>query len=347
MVDWAPNDGVCRYFSNLELNLLLEKGDFLFYPIILDMSRSYNLLFVLTLVISLALPNMVNAQYNEAGITLGVSNYRGDLAQKMQPNDFNLSFGVMLRRNFTPRLSGRFNLMRGVLTGADRQSINIDTRRRNLSFRTDYITADIRGEWNLSRFDILDGKNSAPYLSAGIGAMYFNPQALYQGMYYDLQPLGTEGQGKAGGPKKYMKMAVTAPLGFGFRWALSQRIVFQVDAAMYFTMTDYLDDVSKTYADLDAMRLSDPLAAKLAYRAGELDNDMALANPQGLVRGDGKPFDRYFVGSVTVAFNLCDSYELEWNQSMRIQDEPKPAIVKKKKARKKLFKKRRTIEGVF
>ena len=303
-----------------------------------------HLLFLAT--VSFLAPTVVHAQYNEAGITVGVSVYKGDLADRFQPTEFRSGFGVQLRRNFSPHWAGRINLGRGVLTADDNNSISPQQRMRNLRFRTEYIELIGSAEYNLTRFDILDLKGAAPFLSLGFGVAYFNPQAMYQGSYYDLQPLGTEGQGLAGYGKKYSKLAIQTPIGLGYKWAFGTRVVLLAEAALHLAYTDYLDDVSGNYADADLLHAANPRAAQLAFRTPELFPDQSQVNPGGTLRGDNHKFDRFFAINIGLSFNLCDKYSMEWNDDMRIYDEPKPASVKRKKGFK-IFKKKKKLEGIF
>jgi Domain of unknown function (DUF6089) len=296
--------------------------------------------FFSTIALIFLLSGVLHAQFNEAGMLVSSSVYRGDLAKTIEPTEMNACFGIRLRRNFSPRWAGSVQLTRGVLSGADRNSISETQRLRNLSFRTEYIEVHTAAELHLSKLDILDGKNSAPFISVGIGGMYFNPQAAYRGMYHDLQPLATEG-------KKYAKFAVQAPVGLGFKWAFSSRFILQGQVLSHFTFTDYLDDVSEKYADLDLQRAQNPTAAHLAFRTPELSTDANFVNPVGTQRGDNRKFDRFSTINLGVFFVLNDKYDLEWNDKFRIYDAPKPSEVKSKRKHFRLFKRKKTMKGLF
>jgi Domain of unknown function (DUF6089) len=288
------------------------------------------------------------AQFNDAGVLVGSAAYKGDLASSLEPTEMNTNFGLAVRRHFSRNLAGRIMLTRGVLTGTDKNAKTLALSQRNLSFRTEYVELNVAAEWHISKLDILAGKNSTPFITAGVGGMYFNPQATLRGMYYDLQPLGTEGQGLAGQRKKYSKFALQTPVGIGFKWALSKRVIFQMQALAHLTYTDYLDDVSGKYADQTILRENNPLAAQLAFRTPELVPSMVQNNPVGLERGNGRPFDRFVSFQAGVSMVLSDKYAMEWDDTFRIYDEPKPAHVKrKKKASFKLFKRKKVIKGVF
>jgi Domain of unknown function (DUF6089) len=287
----------------------------------------------------------VFGQFNEAGLQFGVAVYQGDVARAIEPSEMHRSFGLHLRRNHSARIASALQLNVGVLSANDHVSTSITQRQRNLNFRSEFVELTATLEYHLSKFELLASRNSTPFVSAGVGALYFNPQAVYQGMYYDLQPLGTEGQGLTGNRKKYSRIAAQIPLGFGFKWALSQRILVQAQAIAHFTSTDYLDDVSGRYADIEILRATNRKSAQLAYRTPEVNPEKLNFNPKGLKRGDDSRFDRYTTVQLGVHFLLAEKTELEWNDQYRIYDTPKPTKVKQK--RKKIFKKKKKIGGVF
>ncbi len=315
------------------------------YAIIQDMlscSTNYKVWAIFGLLLLTGSP--AHAQFNDAGMLYGLSLYHGDLSSNGHAENLHSGFGIQVRRNFSPRIAGRVQLTRGVLQAQDKFSVSLSQRQRNLSFRSEFVELHCAAEWHFSRFEILDGKNSTPFATLGLGALYFNPQAAYQGVYYDLQPLGTEGQGLPGYDEKYTRITAQMPVGLGFKWAWSKRILFQAQVLHHFTLTDYLDDVSGNYADIEEIRNRNSKAAQLAYRTPELIPDQLVANPKGQKRGDDRKFDRFTNFQVGISFILSERYDLEWKQEYRIHDDPKPAEVKRRKKKKK---RKETLEGVF
>ena len=69
---------------------------------------------------------------------------------------------------------------------------------------------------------------------------------------YYLRPLGTEGQGSEAYPgrKPYNNIAFCIPLGVGFKYNLNPSLNLGFEITYNFTTTDYLDDVSTTYAGI-------------------------------------------------------------------------------------------------
>ncbi len=272
-------------------------------------------------------------QYMEAGLFVGAANYKGDLASGYRPNEWNKSYGLSLRYFFTPKVVWKTGFVNGQITGSDQNYRSSDPRHdRNLSFRTQFVELTSCFEYSLLKYDILDGGVSSPYVFAGLGATYFNPQGDFRGEWYDLRPLGTEGQGWMPGKKKYSSVAAVIPFGFGFRFALGRRVNLGFEAGFRHTFTDYLDDVSGNYPDVLARAEQDYTAARLIYRTPELYG-APLSQPTSTKRGDPSKKDNYMTFGVCVNFNLTDQYGLEWNKKYRIHDAD-IAEHKAKKARK-------------
>ncbi len=266
------------------------------------------------------LPLASHAQYIEAGFLIGASNYQGDLADRLVPAEYNSAYGMTLRYNLDQHFSLRSNLLTGYVSGRDKNNrYDVAARERNLSFRSDFTELSVQAEYSPLGFDILDGKTSSPYLFVGLGGFYFNPQAELNGVWYDLQPLGTEGQGRVSGRSKYSQVALEIPFGVGFRFSLTRRVNFGIEFGARKTFTDYLDDVSGQYPDVMSLYEIDPVAARLSYRQPEVMGG-GLQNPSNLQRGNPADKDWYFVGGVSLSFNLTDKYGLEWEKKYRIYD---------------------------
>ena len=64
----------------------------------------------------------------------------------------------------------------------------------------------------------------SPYVFTGISMFSFNPQAKHGDTWFELQPLGTEGQGTIAYPdkKKYSLTQLCIPFGTGIKYDLSK-----------------------------------------------------------------------------------------------------------------------------
>lgn len=265
------------------------------------------ILFLLTLNVTSS-----HAQYLETGVFIGMANYKGELADRLFPNEYNASYGMTMRYNFTPKFSAKANLLSAYISGSDVNARGNQTKQaRNLSFRSDIMELGVQGEYSPLGYDVLDGKVSTPYVFAGIAGMYFNPQAELNGIWYDLQPLATEGVA-------YKRFAFAIPMGVGFRFALGRRMNLGLEFGARYTFSDYLDDVSGAYPDVDGMYQINPTAAKLSYRPSDIE---PVSNPMGEMRGNPNNKDIYFIGGINLSFNLTDQYGMEWEKRYRIYDD--------------------------
>ena len=244
----------------------------------------------------------LSAQYFEVGVNVGGANYLGDLSPSQlwtSAGDVNLAGGAMVRLNWTDWISLRAGFHYGKVTAADANAKTENSRRRrNLSFRSNIYEASLTTELNILGYrPYLRGKSFAPFLSGGIAVFKFNPQAEWQGQWYDLQPLQTEGQ-------TYALTQWSIPLGIGFKYALSTSINLGFEAGMRKTFTDYLDDVSGSYPDLIALAANNgSLAAELSWRTDELEPE-AKPPLAGARRGDPDDLDWYIFTGIFVSYNF-------------------------------------------
>ncbi len=241
--------------------------------------------------LAFAVPAFAQMKGWELGGWIGASNYFGDLNTNYRLNRIHPAAGILTRYNFNERVAMRFGASYGRVSATDADSKNIFERTRNLSFRSDIVDGAVLLEFNFMPY--MHGHRDyyfTPYVFAGPALFYFNPKAEYEGRWYDLAPLGTEGQfrGEEYGTVQFaIAYGVGLKLDFSYRWSMS----VELNSRKLFT--DYLDDVSGTYADSRDLRvLRGDLAVALADRSGEA----ALGAP-GRQRGNGKNNDVYlFLG---------------------------------------------------
>ena len=263
-------------------------------------------------------PTLVSAQYLEVGLSSGFAQYFGDLQSQFDSRENHVVFGVLARYNRSRRLSFKAQFSQMTLSGKDTNQKSFDTFEfnRNLSFQSKLYELAIQAEFNLTKFDIRDGKTTAPYLFAGLAAYFNNPKAELDGRWHDLQPLGTEGQTLESGSGKYSKINVGFPLGVGLKFSLSERINLGFEFGVRLTLSDYLDDVSGQYPDLALLEIKNPIARQLSFRTPELFPQQA-GNPVGKPRGDPNNKDGYFIGGITLTFNLAEKYDLEFDENFK------------------------------
>ena len=247
---------------------------------------------------------------HELGFTAGGMNYIGDLNNESMFDKPSLAGGFFYRLNFDNRWSMRFDADYGHVSGGDPDYL----KRRNLSFRSYILEASLRVEFNFFPFSMREDQFLwTPYVFGGLGFFSFNPQAYFTDPYsgesdwYDLQPLGTEGQGTILEPERtpYTLKQVSMPFGLGVKYHPTKDITLSAEYGFRRTWTDYLDDVSTTYVDNSQLAyLNGDVAAGLADRSGEVEP--GFVNPAGMKRGDDTLNDwyAYFNVSASVSFDV-------------------------------------------
>lgn len=294
------------------------------------------LLGLLTLSGSLA----AQMSYVEVGIMGGVSNYYGDMTQDyVVADESHFAYGGYLKYNFDHKMGIKFNIYSGTVSAADANSDRANLKARNLSFTSPVTEAAFTFEYNFFGYRPVEFKQRySPYVYAGVAAFHFNPQAYYEGEWYDLQPLGTEGQGSEYFPfrEKYRLYEFAIPFGVGFKWAMTERWNMGLEYGARWTFTDYLDDVSRTYVDRNLLIESNGIDAyNLSNRSGEYLGGEPFDYGNNDWRGDPTNTDWYMWLGVTFSRNLIKGLDEGFRTSAKDQIGcPGPRHINKVKKKK-------------
>ena len=264
---------------------------------------------LLIFIISICGLSNAKSQYLEYGLGVGGSVYWGDMnAPDFGSNISNLNFAVqaVVKLNFSKYIAVRGNLLYGKLSGDDANSYLVWQKQRNLDFNSTLIELAILGEYHLFGYNFGEENPVSPYLTAGLGAFYFNPTTKLNGVTYELQPLGTEGQGLPGYSSKYSRLSLAITFGAGAKFKVNDRINVSVDILARKTFTDYIDDLSTDYVAYEELAAGNGvIAANLGNRIGEyLGQDEPVSVQTGTQRGGSDVADYYFTGMVTITFKL-------------------------------------------
>lgn len=254
-----------------------------------------------------------HAQFRlDVGIHSGIANYLGDMGGKndarkdflkdIKFSETHMALGAFARYKVHRSIALQADLMYGRISGDDRLSTNPGRAGRNLNFRNDIIELSVNAQFRIVQFSDVGRtfryrNDFRAYAFAGIAGFYHNPKAYYSGTWVDLRPLRTEGQAKP-----YTKISAGIPLGIGFYYTKSRQYRLGWELGWRKTFTDYLDDISTTYADPG--QLANPLAAELANRTDEFTADPGFsANYQpGSKRGDPTHNDSYIFSTVSFSY---------------------------------------------
>lgn len=240
-----------------------------------------------------------------AGLFVGKSSYVGEMQYEyFNPDESKLTLGGSLTANFTDRFGLKAQYIKSTISGSDQNLVEPELISRNLHFVTSLQELSLRMEFTLVRF----GKNqdkplARTYVFGGVGGLYYVPKAQYQGEMVNLRPLGTEGQLMDPNVNTYSKTTLVYPFGIGFQINLNNRLRIGSELKLRYNQTDYLDDVSGQYPDVDAMKASNQMSADLSFRTPEIIENYEH-NPMGELRGDDKRFDQYFFFGGTVSYRL-------------------------------------------
>lgn len=260
---------------------------------------------ILSVVFFIASINGYSQNTTELGVFGGISNYQGDLVDKVYMSRFTkAAAGVMLSRSITDRISLRGGLTYTKVTGDDRYNTKTYLQARNLSFTTSITELSLVGE--VHTFSMVQ-KRWSPYLFGGLALFHFNPYAFDEiGAKVYLRPLSTEGQGLAQYPdrKPYSKTQVAIPFGGGIKYYLTDNIRLGFEIGLRRLFTDYLDDLSTNYVDeADLLAERGPLAVAYAFRGDEVDPSLTYP-AKGDQRGGATQKDYYYLTGLTVSFRL-------------------------------------------
>ena len=271
-------------------------------------NRLYIMKFFKIALLAFLMPLSLAAQHLEGGIFLGASTYYGDL----DTDDFHFQgthfgYGLVARYNVNDYVSIRGSILGGEFTGDDSRNNSDVLRERNLSFRSSVAEFALVPEFNILGYNPYD-RIFSPYVFAGIAAFRFNPETVLDGQTYQLQPLGTEGQGMPGRPTRYSLTEFSIPLGAGVKFSMTEYWNISFEVGYRVTFTDYIDDVSTTYVDRnDLIAVNGEIAADLANRTAELTGSDPVNLP-GETRGNPNQNDRYVFTGITMTYNFLDGF---------------------------------------
>lgn len=244
----------------------------------------------------------------EVGGVGGIAVYWGDLNPTILPMQVGPSANFIVRRNFDGRLCLRMGLGYAKVGGADKHSKLDFNKTRNLSFQTDVFEASVLTEFNFLDFNGRSNRENrkfTTYLSAGASVMYYTPRAQYEGTWYKLRPLGTEGQAPG---EEYATIAPAILVGGGMKWKLNHAWSLNLDILHHVLFTDYLDDVSGVYADprliMGHRGSLGSVAVGLADRSVELEGVGEPIGEPGRQRGDSRRKDAFMMIGIGLSYSF-------------------------------------------
>jgi len=224
------------------------------------------------------------AQILEVGGFAGTSYYLGELNPALPYNQTRLAYGALARYNLNERWALKFSYYRGNIEGSDATGGWVEDR--DLDFKSKINDFSLVTEFNFWEYFTGSKKNYfTPFIFGGVSFFTFKPIS-FSGVV--LQPEGTEGQNDNFNDRSpYNQYSFAIPFGFGFKYSLTDKFGLTFEWGMRKTFTDYIDDISTTYAD-DPSVIADPTQTHSAY----------------MQRGDDQTMDWYNYTGVTITYKF-------------------------------------------
>lgn len=268
-------------------NVLLLKWDK--YPRIEVLSLN-KIFLIVSCCFLIHIGSLIGQKGPEIGAWVGSSFYFGDLNTSYRLGDASFAGGIIGRYNFNERTTIKGSLNYGRIHAEDTDSQNTFENTRNLSFKSHVLDASLQFEFNFLPY-VHGSKDEffTPYIFAGLSVFNFNPKTDLDGVTYTLQNFGTEGQIPG---EEYLRLSPAYLIGGGIKWDLSYRWSVNIEIGSRFTFTDYIDDVSGVYPNMqDLAGLRTDIATRLS------DRSLTVIGTEGKQRGNNRNNDAYtFIG---------------------------------------------------
>lgn len=258
------------------------------------------------LLLLLMIAKFSSAQEWEIGTNVGMMGYIGDLNRNNILKFTNPAASINVRYALTPFHGLKLSFTQGTVQADDKDSKFDYQKARNLNFTSNISEIAINYEYYFFPFTPGSGKERfTPYVFLGIAGFRFEPTTELNGVTYKLRELGTEGQGTSfNSSKKYSNTALSIPFGIGFKYNFVDNFNLGLELGYRNTLTDYLDDVSKVYADKDVLENNNGIvSALLSDRSGEVNNGVYIGETN-TQRGDASRRDFYMFAGITLTYTF-------------------------------------------
>ena len=182
-------------------------------------------------------------RYAEAGIMLGLTNYSGDVSEKVIDfREFQLGYGAFMRYHFTKNFSLKFHGYSGSISGDDANSPAL--KARSLRFSTSLLELALVGELHLFR--------KSRYSKTGIHKLQVSPY-VYAGAGMTIATSETEYYGPADRRNENLKVPVPeenlkdrftiVPMGAGLRFDIFEQFILGLEGGFRPVFSDDLDGI--------------------------------------------------------------------------------------------------------
>jgi hypothetical protein len=203
----------------------------------------------------------------ELGLVSGGAIFTGTISSPgLFNNQMNIALGVNVKYTLFSNLSAGLTISSFKLSNSDRTSNNNDQLARGMSFSSSMLSVSPS-----INYDFVDNRlftkarKIRPSIGVGLDINSFVPSAVYNGVEYKLQPLGTGGQFSDSTKKPYSLLALGYFLNVQVKYQINRFNSVGIHFSYHKSMSDYLDDVGPdeypNASKILSSGVSDPIAA--------------------------------------------------------------------------------------
>ena len=263
------------------------------------------------------------AQRYELGFNGAGTGYLGDINSTNPLYIKSFGGGVFVKYNIDPTWGFKAAINHLHLKGDDQDFDNDFQQLRNLKFQNQLSELAMTVEFNfLSAYNNRRTSTFTPYIFAGIAGLRHDPYIYYGDEKIRLRPLLLEFEKEEEEQKLYAKYSVAIPIGFGFKYKLNSSWSVGAELNYRLAFTDYLDNVSKSYANAIPTNLDLPnisIKDGNETRKFDLEDWAYLVDPSsnfdsnlGVARGDGRKKDGYMTAGITLTYTIFSRNCFSW-----------------------------------
>lgn len=168
-----------------------------------------------------------SAQIHEIGVTVGGTNYVGDVGKTNFIDPQDVGYGIIYRWNRSPRHAWRVNYNFLKISGDDTKADSALRQARGLNFDNAIHELSVGLEFNFLEFDLHnDWFTFTPYLYTGITGFQYEEKYI---------------NGFGNSVKTEDKTNLAIPLSFGAKALINKQFVISAEVGFRYTFTDNLD----------------------------------------------------------------------------------------------------------
>ena len=242
-------------------------------------------------------------------VSAGAMNYIGDLDDDSPIRFMKPAFAL----SCTVLPYGKFNVnfcyLHGSIWGDDKKAVELGNKYRNINFHSEVDEFSLQFIYRFQswKYRFLERKDWIPYVFAGAGFFHFNPKTTVDGIEYELQKEGTEGQHISSDPdfvkypEPYKLWQWNIPFGAGVKYKVNKQLDIGFEFSLRKLFTDYLDDISGYYPDKD--QLLNEQGEMALYLSDPSNDPRRLTGRKSFARrGDPTDRDWYSYTSISVSY---------------------------------------------